>query len=212
MHTHCCELLVPLLFFSHPHVGIRCHDNRADFPRFSVVIVLFYSLLLVLLQLNHINTDAESAGCFTMTDIYNWRGTESSGGVVSSKGPIYQLDDSGAIVTNPGEIGSAVTNKWLLTAELYVTDGAIFYCKGTSAGGDCDELRIQSTGDDDYYEVSAGDDSSFWGFVLFKGKDATTNVCCRSRLAAKDEKTGILRKSLVFSFSPTPAVLLRAGV
>ena len=102
-------------------------------------------------------TDAESAGCFTMTDIYNWRGTVSTGGVVSSRGPIYQLDDDGDIVDPVGAIGEAVTGKWLLTAELYMTNGAIFYCKGSSAGGDCDELRIQSTGSDDYYEVRAGD-------------------------------------------------------
>eukprot|EP00903_Cladosiphon_okamuranus_P006681 g6521.t1 len=96
---------------------------------------------------------AESEGCFTMTDLYNWRGTVSSGGVDSNKGPIYQLDDEGSIVDNPGPIGSPVTNKWLLAAELYVTNGAIFYCKGTNAGGDCDELRIQSNGPDDWYEV-----------------------------------------------------------
>lgn len=98
-------------------------------------------------------TDAESPGCFTMTDIYNWRGTVSSGGVFSSKGPIYQLDDDGAVLETVGEIGDPVTNKWLLTAELYVTDGAIFYCKGTEVGGDCDELRIQSIDPTDWYEL-----------------------------------------------------------
>ena len=107
-----------------------------------------YSLVLVLTD-----TDAESEGCFTMTDIYNWRGTVSSGGVDSSKGPVYQLDDTGSVVENPGAIGSPVSGKWLLTAELYVTGGAVFYCKGTSVGGDCDELRIQSTGAEDWYEV-----------------------------------------------------------
>lgn len=99
------------------------------------------------------SADAESAGCFTMTDIYNFRGTVSSGGVRSSKGPIFQLDDDGAVVEEVGAVGEPVTNKWLLTAELYVTNGAIFYCKGTSAGGDCDELRIQSTGPEDWYEL-----------------------------------------------------------
>ena len=98
-----------------------------------------------------------------MTDIYNWRGTVSSGGVVSSKGPIYQLDDSGDIVENPGVIGSPVTSKWLLTAELYTTNGAVFYCIGSSAGGDCDELRIQSTGDNDFYEVRCSKDG---GIIL----------------------------------------------
>lgn len=102
-----------------------------------------------------------------MSDIYNWRGFTSSGGVLSAKGPIYQLDENYDIVTaatatnatvssaNSTE-STAVTGKWLLAAELYITAGAIFYCKGASAGGDCDELRIQSTGPDDWYEVSVG--------------------------------------------------------
>ncbi len=112
-----------------------------------------------------------------MSDLYNWRGFTSSGGVLSAKGPIYQLDENYDIVASPTNVtevssanstessgnstestteSTAVTGKWLLAAELYITEGAIFYCKGASAGGDCDELRIQSTGDDDWYEVSAG--------------------------------------------------------
>lgn len=82
-----------------------------------------------------------------MTDIYNWRGIEKDG---SSKGPIYMLDDSGSKITAP----TSVTKKWLLEAELYVTDGAVFYCIGSDKGGDCDELRIRSMGSDDFYEVS----------------------------------------------------------
>ena len=90
-----------------------------------------------------------------MTDIYNWRGTVSSGGVLSSKGPIYQLDDDGNVLETVGEVGEPVTGKWLLAAELYMTNGAVFYCKGTTHDdGDCDELRIQSNGPDDWYEVS----------------------------------------------------------
>lgn len=83
-----------------------------------------------------------------MTDLYNFRGTENDG---SSKGPLYMLDDSGNKITAP----TSITKKWLLEAELYVTDGAIFYCIGSEEGGDCDELRIQSTGPDDWYEVRA---------------------------------------------------------
>ena len=78
-----------------------------------------------------------------MTDIYNFVGTG---------GPIYQLDDTGSVVQNPS---TTVTGKWLLAAELYMTNGAVFYCKGTTHDdGDCDELRIQSNGPDDFYEVS----------------------------------------------------------
>eukprot|EP00903_Cladosiphon_okamuranus_P006682 g6522.t1 len=96
---------------------------------------------------------AETEGCFTMTDIYNWRGTVSRGGVLSSKGPIFQLDDEGNVLDQVGAIGEPVTGKWLLTAELYMTNGATLYCKGSSVGGDCDEFRIQSTGPTDWYEV-----------------------------------------------------------
>ncbi len=91
---------------------------------------------------------ADGEGCFTMTDLYKSR-FETSGGVLYPKGPVFALDENNDII----EEGDAVTGKWLLTAELYVTGGAIFYCKGTGVGGDCDELRIQSTGEDDWYEV-----------------------------------------------------------
>ncbi|CAN0209622.1 unnamed protein product [Ectocarpus sp. 12 AP-2014] len=89
---------------------------------------------------------AEGEGCFTMTDLYNFRGTENDG---SSKGPVYILDDDGTKL----DIPSGITNNWLLAAELYVTGGGVFYCKGTSAGGDCNQLRIQSTGSADFHEV-----------------------------------------------------------
>lgn len=46
-----------------------------------------------------------------------------------------------------------LSNKWLLTAELHITGGAVFYCRGSSVGGDCDEFRIQSTGPTDFNEV-----------------------------------------------------------
>ncbi|CAM9489433.1 unnamed protein product [Ectocarpus fasciculatus] len=89
---------------------------------------------------------AEGEGCFTMTDLYNFRGTENDG---SSKGPVYILDDDGTKL----DIPEGITNNWLLAAELYITGGGVFYCKGTSAGGDCNQLRIQSTGSDDFHEV-----------------------------------------------------------
>ncbi len=86
-----------------------------------------------------------------MSDLYNFRGTESSGGEVVSKGPVYQLDDTNDVY--PGLVGEPVTNKWLIASELYVTGGAIFYCRGSDIGGDCDELRIQSTGPSDFHTI-----------------------------------------------------------
>eukprot|EP00752_Nemacystus_decipiens_P017643 g15814.t1 len=114
---------------------------------------------------------AQTPGCFTMTDIYNWRGTQSSGGVLSSKGPIYQLDDNGDVVDPVGAIGEPVTGKWLLAAELYMTNGSIFYCTGSSAGGDCDELRIQSTGPEDWYEVRGHGGSLYFEDTLVTSWD-----------------------------------------
>lgn len=81
-----------------------------------------------------------------MTDLYNFRGTEKDG---SSKGPVYILDDEGTKL----DIPSGITNNWLLAAELYITGGGVFYCKGISAEGDCNQLRIQSTNSTDFHEV-----------------------------------------------------------
>ena len=89
-----------------------------------------------------------------MTDLYKWRGFQSSGGVLSPKGPIYELDSSNNPVTAVASTNPTVTKKWLLEAELYITNGATFYCKGGSSG-DCDALRIRSTGSNDFYEVRA---------------------------------------------------------
>ncbi|CAB1099946.1 MEP1 [Ectocarpus sp. CCAP 1310/34] len=111
-----------------------------------------------------VHTDAESEGCFTLTDLYNFRGTENDG---SSKGPLYMLDGSGSKITAP----TSVTKKWLLEAELYVTNGAIFYCIGSEEGGDCDELRIQSTGPDDWYEVRGHGGSMYFSHTVVTSWD-----------------------------------------
>ena len=48
---------------------------------------------------------------------------------------------------------TSATGKWLFTSGLFVLKGSIFCCRGTSIGGDCDELRIQSTGSTNVHEV-----------------------------------------------------------
>lgn len=67
----------------------------------------------------------------------------------NSNGAISVIDSSGNIKENP----SSYTDKWLLAAELYIRSGAVFYCRGSDIGGDCDELRIQSTSSKDFHEV-----------------------------------------------------------
>ncbi|CAN0056993.1 unnamed protein product [Pylaiella littoralis] len=111
---------------------------------------------------------AESAGCFTMTDLYNFRGVEKDG---SSKGPIYMLDEDGEKIVAP----TSVTNRWLLEAELYVTNGAVLYCKGTDMGGDCNELRIRSNGPEDFYEVRGHGGSLYFESTIVTSWDTTTN-------------------------------------
>ncbi|CAN0056924.1 unnamed protein product [Pylaiella littoralis] len=111
---------------------------------------------------------AEGAGCFTPTDLYNFRGVEKDG---SSKGPLYVMDDNGEKVVAP----TTITNKWLLEAELYVEGGAVFYCKGTDVGGDCDEFRIRSNGADDYYEVRGHGGSLYFENTIVTSWNTTTN-------------------------------------
>eukprot|EP00903_Cladosiphon_okamuranus_P017354 g15988.t1 len=91
---------------------------------------------------------AEGEGCFTMTDLYNFRGEWNNG---EPKGPVFVLNDDDEVDLYPDKF----TGKWLLTSELYVTGGGTFYCRGTDIGGDCDELRIESTGSNAYHEVRA---------------------------------------------------------
>lgn len=66
-------------------------------------------------------SDAEGVGCATMTDLYKSR-TEADG--MTAKGPIYVLD----AVTNDVLITpTAITGKWLITSELYITGGELRY-------------------------------------------------------------------------------------
>ncbi|CAM9999901.1 unnamed protein product, partial [Ascophyllum nodosum] len=66
---------------------------------------------------------------------------------------------------------TSVTGKWLLTSELFVLRGSIFYCRGTSIGGDCDELRIQSTGPTDFHEVRGHGGSLYFENTLVTSWD-----------------------------------------
>ncbi|CAM9946003.1 unnamed protein product [Ascophyllum nodosum] len=80
----------------------------------------------------------EGDGCVTMTDIYE--ALKAQEDYWGSKGVIGVLDSRGHLKSNP----SRYTNKWLLNCDLYILDGAVFYCRGSNIGGDCDELRIHS--------------------------------------------------------------------
>lgn len=61
-------------------------------------------------------TDAEGAGCFTMTDLYNFQGEWNDG---KSRGPIYVMDEWDRVDLYP----DSFTGKWLLASELYVAGG-----------------------------------------------------------------------------------------
>ncbi|CAM9326086.1 unnamed protein product [Ectocarpus sp. 12 AP-2014] len=75
----------------------------------------------------YVEQDTNRGGCFTLTEIWE-----------SGSRPLYPLDPT----TN--ERVDYVTGVWLLTEELYVTDGVILQVHGTDRGGDCDELRLLS--------------------------------------------------------------------
>ncbi|CAB1096849.1 MEP10 [Ectocarpus sp. CCAP 1310/34] len=110
-----------------------------------------------------ISTSSDSSsfsggGCATLTDLYNTQ---------SGSGPLYVLDSSNNIVSGGGGSASP-TGYWLLTSSLEILDGVTLYVHGTSAGGDADVLRIQST-DDDFWEIRG------WGGSLsFKETTVTS--------------------------------------
>ncbi|CAM9925001.1 unnamed protein product, partial [Ascophyllum nodosum] len=106
----------------------------------------------------------EDGGCGTMTDLYKNR-VEKDGW--TPKGPIYILDDNDDIMYSP----TSVTGKWLLTSDLFILNGSIFYCRGINIGGDCDELRIQSTGSTDFQEVRGHGGSLYFEKTLVTSWD-----------------------------------------
>ena len=114
-------------------------------------------------------SDLEDGGCGTMTDLYKSR-VEKDGWI--PKGPIYILDDNDDIMYSP----TNVTGKWLLTSELFVLRGSVFYCRGTSIGGDCDELRIQSTGSTDFHEVRGHGGSLYFEKTLVTSWDTPNKI------------------------------------
>lgn len=108
--------------------------------------------------------DFEEGGCATLTDLYNER-SDNNG----AKGPIYILDDNNDVIEGPTE----PTGKWLLKGELYVEDGSILYVHGTSIGGDCDELRIQSDEDGLFHELRGYGGSLSFRSTLVTSWDTT---------------------------------------
>ena len=67
------------------------------------------------------SVDGTRGGCSSLTHIYETLGADKS--------PVYPLDASG---------------EWYLGSELYVLDGITLEIHGTSAGGDCDYLKMKS--------------------------------------------------------------------
>ena len=67
------------------------------------------------------SVDGTRGGCSSLTHIYETLGTDKS--------PVFPLE-------TPGE--------WYLGSELYVLDGITLEVHGTSAGGDCDYLKMKS--------------------------------------------------------------------
>lgn len=61
-------------------------------------------------------TAADGNGCFTMADLYNFRGEWNDG---KSKGPIYVLDKDDTVEEYPKDF----TGRWLLVSDLHVTGG-----------------------------------------------------------------------------------------
>ncbi|CAN0279618.1 unnamed protein product, partial [Hapterophycus canaliculatus] len=86
--------------------------------------------------------DIRGGGCATLTDIYTAQGGDNDG-----EGPLFVLDSNG------NEVGGSPTGYWLLARDVRIEEDSLLQVHGSDAGGDADELRIQSNGGDDYYEV-----------------------------------------------------------
>ncbi|CAN0139104.1 unnamed protein product [Pylaiella littoralis] len=88
----------------------------------------------------------EGGGCATLSGIYE---AQSDAGYTDSDALLFVTDENSAVQ----EIGTLPTGFWLLASHLTVTEGSTLYVHGISSEGDADILRIQSNGEDDFYEL-----------------------------------------------------------
>lgn len=78
----------------------------------------------------YVESPGDLGGCASVTDVWNF---------VSPKHPesLHPIDDV-------GDVTNSTTGKWILNVDLCVLDGVIFEVRGSTTGGDADELRLLS--------------------------------------------------------------------
>ncbi|CAN0194155.1 unnamed protein product, partial [Ectocarpus sp. 12 AP-2014] len=93
-----------------------------------------------LVTVAHASGDRSEAGCLTLSKLYDWLATEPAD---VPTGMLLTVDSTTETAVNGTT--ATPTGIWLLDTSVVITNGVTFEIKGTSIGGDCDELKFSST-------------------------------------------------------------------
>ncbi|CAB1102838.1 MEP19 [Ectocarpus sp. CCAP 1310/34] len=153
-----------------------------------------------LVTVAHASGDRSEAGCLTLTKLYDWLATEPADvptGMLLTVDSTTETAVSGTTATPTGI--------WLLDTSVVITNGVTFEIKGTSIGGDCDELKFSSTKkawnrimghggniDIESTVVRSWDASKTLEHILKDADDGTTNrsfISCVSEVVIDADET-----------------------
>ncbi|CBJ32199.1 Mannuronan C-5-epimerase [Ectocarpus siliculosus] len=95
-----------------------------------------------LVTIEHASGDRTELGCVTLTEMWQWLQSGPEGVPTDL---LYPVDPAtGAAITTASTV-EELTGVWLVRTSLAVSNGVTMNLKGTSVGGDCDELKIRSS-------------------------------------------------------------------
>ncbi|CBJ33360.1 Mannuronan C-5-epimerase [Ectocarpus siliculosus] len=153
-----------------------------------------------LVTVAHASGDRSEAGCLTLTKLYDWLATEPAD---VPTGMLLTVDSTTETAVNGTT--ATPTGIWLLDTSVVITNGVTFEIKGTSIGGDCDELKFSSTKkawnrimghggniDIDSTVVRSWDASKTLDHILKDSDDGTTNrsfIACVSEVVVDADET-----------------------
>ncbi|CAM9902640.1 unnamed protein product [Ectocarpus sp. 4 AP-2014] len=153
-----------------------------------------------LVTVAHASGDRSETGCLTLTKLYDWLATEPAD---VPTGMLLTVDST--TETAVSDTTATPTGIWLLDTSVVITNGVTFEIKGTSIGGDCDELKFSSTKkawnrimghggniDIDSTVVRSWDASKTLDHILKDSDDGTTNrsfISCVSEVVVDADET-----------------------
>ncbi|CAN0334916.1 unnamed protein product, partial [Ectocarpus sp. 12 AP-2014] len=95
-----------------------------------------------LVTIEHASGDRTELGCVTLTEMWQWLQSGPEGVPTDL---LYPVDPATGAAITTASTAEELTGVWLVRTSLAVSNGVTMNLKGTSVGGDCDELKIRSS-------------------------------------------------------------------